>query len=41
MNFGESKPIDLDVTNALRIRITISSKTRESGTIGIGNPRFS
>lgn len=41
VNFGETKVIDLDVTNALRIRITVSTKTRESGTVAIGNPRFS
>lgn len=41
VNFGETKAIDLDVTNVLRIRITVSSKTRESGTVAIGNPRFS
>lgn len=40
VNFGETKAIDLDVTNVLRIRITVSSKTRESGTVAIGNPRF-
>lgn len=40
VNFGESKAIDLDVTEVLRIRITVTSKTRESGTVGIGNPRF-
>lgn len=40
VNFGESKPIDLDVTGVLRIRITISSKTTSSGTVAIGNPRF-
>jgi len=40
VNFGETKAIDLDVTEILRIRITVSSKTRESGTVAIGNPRF-
>ena len=40
VNFGESKPIDLDVTGVLRVRITVSSKTNTSGTVAIGNPRF-
>lgn len=40
VNFGESKAIDLDITDVLRVRITVTSKTRESGTVGIGNPRF-
>lgn len=40
LNFGETKQIDLDVTNALRVRITVSSKTGNYGRVAIGNPRF-
>ena len=44
VNFGETKPIDLDVTNVLRVRITVLSKTNPSTdccpVVGIGNPRF-
>ncbi len=40
VNFGELKAIDLDVTNALRIRITLVSKTTSGGRVAIGSPRF-
>lgn len=40
IKFGESKPIDLDVTGILRIRITVSSQGGGNGYVGIGNPRF-
>lgn len=40
VNFGETKDIDLDVTNALRIKITVLSKTSDYGRVAIGNPRF-
>jgi len=40
VNFGEAKPIDIDVTKVLRVRITVTSKTSDSGTIAIGDPRF-
>lgn len=44
LNFGEVKTIDIDVTNVLRIRITLVSKSGSgccsSGTVAIGNPRF-
>src|SRR6266851_4656525 len=44
INFGELKPIDLDVTNVLRVKITVAEPrfgtSNSSGVIGIGNPRF-
>lgn len=41
VNFGEVKEIDLDVTNVLRIRITVSSRNDLYGSsVAIGNPRF-
>lgn len=42
LNFGETKTIDLDVTNVLRVRITVVSKESSSsgGYLAIGNPRF-
>ena len=40
VGFGETKDIDLDVTNVLRIRITVSSTTAQDGYVAIGNPRF-
>lgn len=44
INFGESKNIDIDVTNALRIKVTVTSKSANSCCtseyLAIGNPRF-
>jgi len=42
VNFGETKKIDLDVTNALRVKVTVLTKTGESSSpvIAIGDPRF-
>ena len=41
VNFGESKPIDIDVTNVLRIKITILQKNSDCcAVVGIGTPRF-
>jgi hypothetical protein len=40
INSGDIKQIDLDVTNALRIRIIVSPETTESGVLAIGNPRL-
>lgn len=42
LKFGETKDIDLDVTNVLRIRITVLLTTRDPSysSIAIGNPRF-
>lgn len=42
LKFGETKDIDLDVTNVLRIRITVllTSRTPTYSSIAIGNPRF-
>lgn len=38
VRFGETKTIDLDVTNVLRIRIVVSPHTY--GELAIGNPRL-
>ena len=38
--FGETKKIDLDVTGALRIKITVLWKAGQSGEVAIGNPRL-
>jgi hypothetical protein len=40
VHFGETKKIDLDVSNVLRIKISITSSTSNSGHIAIGDPRF-
>ncbi|MEA2593520.1 MAG: hypothetical protein QOD62_3351 [Actinomycetota bacterium] len=40
VNFGETKNIDLTVTNALRIKITVLWKAGVAGTVAIGNPKL-
>ncbi len=40
VRFGETKEIDLDVTNVLRVRISVSSVGTEDGRLGIGSARF-
>jgi hypothetical protein len=40
VRFGEKKRLDLNVTNVLRIRISISPIARSRGYLAIGNPRF-
>jgi hypothetical protein len=40
VNFGETKNIDLNVTNALRIKITVLLKAGQSGEVAIGNPKL-
>ncbi|MCW3043656.1 MAG: hypothetical protein JWL57_1814, partial [Actinobacteria bacterium] len=40
VNFGETKNIDLDVTKALRIKITVLWKAGQSGEVAIGNPKL-
>jgi len=43
IQFGETKEIDLDVTNVLRVRISTTSRITECcnyGEIALGNPRF-
>lgn len=40
VRFGETKRLNLDVTNVLRIRISISPIARSRGYLAIGNPRF-
>jgi len=40
INFGETKDIDVDVSNILRIKITVVSKGSSYGNVAIGNPRF-
>lgn len=45
VRFGETKRIDLDVANVLRIRVSVSPATSISsatccGEVAIGNPRF-
>jgi hypothetical protein len=41
IRFGETKDIDLDVTNVLRIRVVVTAKSGEYGShVGIGNGRF-
>jgi hypothetical protein len=40
LKFGETKNIDLDVTNVLRIRITSIAQSNTGDSIAIGNPRF-
>src|SRR4029077_10982591 len=40
VNFGETKKIDLDVTNALRIKISVLWKAGQYGVIAIGNPKL-
>ena len=42
LNFGETKEIDLDVTGALRIKVTVTNRSSESSYayVAIGNPRF-
>lgn len=41
VRFGETKALDLDITNVLRIRIVITPISGWSNTLAIGNPRFS
>lgn len=41
VRFGETKAIDLDITNVLRIRIVITPISTCCNTLAIGNPRFS
>ncbi len=40
VKFGETKEIDLDVTNVLRVRISVASVGKREGTVGIGTARF-
>lgn len=42
LNFGETKEIDLDVSGALRIKVTVTNKTSDTSSayVAIGNPRF-
>jgi len=41
INFGETKDIDIDIPNVLRVRITVVSKDSSyGGKVAIGNPRF-
>lgn len=40
VRFGETKQIDLDVSGALRIKITYVSVGARDGRFGIGSPRF-
>ncbi len=40
VTFGETKEVDLDVTNVLRIRISVTSVANYSGYLGIGTARF-
>jgi cytoskeletal protein RodZ len=40
VNFGEMKKIDLDITNALRIKITVLWKAGQAGVVAIGNPKL-
>lgn len=40
INFGETKDIDIDIPNVLRVRITVASKDSSYGKVAIGNPRF-
>lgn len=41
IGFGETKNIDLDIPNVLRIKITVVSKDSSySSTVAIGNPHF-
>lgn len=38
--FGQTKPINLNITNALRLKITITSLDRNYGYVAIGSPQF-
>jgi hypothetical protein len=40
VRFGQTKRLDLDVTNVLRIKISISPIAGSWGDLAIGNPRF-
>jgi hypothetical protein len=40
VRFGETKTIDLDITNVLRIKIALTSISDCCNKVGIGNPRF-
>lgn len=41
IKFGETKDIDVDIPNVLRVRITVVSKDSSYGEkVAIGNPRF-
>lgn len=40
VHFGETMRLNLDVTNMLRISISISPIARSRGYVAIGNPRF-
>jgi len=40
VNFGETKNIDLNVTNALRIKVTVQWKAGLAGAVAIGNPKL-
>jgi hypothetical protein len=43
IRFGETKKFSIDVTNVLRIKITVTTVTEIpccDGSLGIGNPRF-